>query len=218
MKTYKNLFLRQPAACLLAMCLSLGAAFAGPSVEGVPHFQLVNDQVYRGGQPSAEGFRNLAAMGIKTIVDLRKSGDRSKAEQKVVKANGMRYVSIPMKGMTTPTEKQIEHALRILHDSSAAPVFVHCRRGKDRTGVVLACYRIGHDNWGNQKALNEARSLGMGWYEFPLQRYVLNYHPDRSHGFVSAASRVGDKVRNLSEESVDAVKRGVGEVLDRIKN
>jgi len=47
---------------------------------------------------------------------------------------------------------------------------------------------------------------------------VLNYHPDRSHGFVSAASRVGDKVRNLSEESVDAVKRGVGEVLDRIKN
>ena len=120
--------------------------------------------------------------------------------------------------MTTPTEKQIEHALRILNDSSAAPIFIHCRRGADRTGVVLACYRIDHDNWGNQKALNEARSFGMSWYQFPLSRYVLNYQPDRSHGLASAANRVGDKVRDLGADSIDAVKHGVGEVLGRIKN
>jgi len=209
MKTYKIHF--------LAICLSLGAAF-GRSVDGVPNFQVVNDQIYRGGQPSSSGFRNLASIGIKTVVDLREDGDRTKAEKNVVKANGMKYVSIPMKGMTTPTEKQIDHALRILNDSSAAPIFIHCRRGADRTGVVLACYRIDHDNWGNQKALNEARSFGMSWYQFPLSRYVLNYQPDRSHGLASAANRVGDKVRDLGADSIDAVKHGVGEVLGRIKN
>src|SRR5205085_4317127 len=130
---------------------------------------------FRGGQPSDEGFRNLASMGIKTVVDLRESGHRSDSEKKLVKRLGMRYVSIPMKGMKTPSSNQVSRALRALNDHSSAPVFIHCRRGADRTGVILACYRIEHDKWDNHQALQEARGYGMSWYQLPLQRYVLAY-------------------------------------------
>ena len=63
-----------------------------------------------------------------------------------------------------------------LVDDSAGPIFVHCRRGADRTGTVIACYRITHDGWTNQRALKEATSYGMSWLEFGMQRYVLAFH------------------------------------------
>ena len=74
------------------------------------YFQTVNDRVYRGGQPTDRGFRELAAAGVKTVVDLREDDERSKDEKRLVKALGMRYVNIPMKGMTTPSDKQISTA------------------------------------------------------------------------------------------------------------
>ena len=176
--------------------------YAATGVRGVPNFQSVNDQVYRGGQPTAEGFRELAAMGVKTIVDLQEKDERSHAEHKLVHSLGMHYVNIPMKGMTTPKDKQISHALKELK-ADRGPVFIHCHRGADRTGVVLACYRIEHDNWSREEALREARSYGMSWYQFPLQRYVMRYQP-HSHGGIDdlagsirdKASGILDKIRN----------------------
>jgi tyrosine-protein phosphatase SIW14 len=82
-----------------------------------------------------------------------------------------------MKGMHTPTNEQIVTALKILEDAAADPVFVHCRRGADRTGTVIACYRISHDHWENQKALSEAKSYGMSLFQQALQRYILRYQP-----------------------------------------
>jgi len=75
-------------------------------------------------------------MGVRTIVDLGESGKRYKSEKEWVKALGMKYVNIPMSGMKPPEKHDISSALRVLNDSSAAPVFVHCRRGADRTGAV----------------------------------------------------------------------------------
>jgi protein tyrosine/serine phosphatase len=154
----------------------------------VPNFQAVNEHVLRGGQPSEEGFRNLAARGVKTIVDLRKRDGRSKSEEKLVNSLGMRYVNIAMKGMHTPSDEQIRRALMVLKDDSAAPVFVHCRRGADRTGAVVACYRVQHDNWDNPKALHEARGYGMSWYQFQIKRYVLSYKAQGESGAVADAA------------------------------
>ena len=217
MKTYKPTFLRRLAASIVILSGTLSLASA--AVHGVPNFQTVNSQIYRGGQPSDEGFRNLAAMGIKTVVDLREDDQRSHAEKKLVKALGMHYVNIPMKGMKTPTSKQISNSLKVLNDDSKGPVFIHCRRGADRTGVVLACYRIEHDKWDNQKALREARTFGMSWYQLPLQRYVLAYTAhDKSDSLFSGAGRVGDSIRDHAEDALDTVKQGATSVLNRVRN
>ncbi len=162
------------AACLIGAAL---AGLASPQPPGVPNFREVNEHVYRGAQPSREGFKSLARLGIKTIVDLRGGGPRSAAEEKLVKAAGMKYINIPMKGLQAPSDEEIWKALGILDDSSGWPVFIHCRRGKDRTGVVVACYRIVHDHWQNQKALEEARLAGMSWVERAMQSYVLRFQP-----------------------------------------
>jgi protein tyrosine/serine phosphatase len=63
-----------------------------------------------------------------------------------------------------------------MEDPADGPVFVHCRRGADRTGTVIACYRIAHDGWQNLKALDEARTFGMSWLERAMRSYVLHYH------------------------------------------
>src|SRR5260370_1219646 len=149
---------------LLILTLAAGSSFAAEPL-GVPNFHTVNDHLYRGAQPTIEGFGNLAKLGVKTIVDLREAGERSLAEQKVVEAAGMRYVSVPMRGFQAPTTSQISQVFALLHDISAGPIFVHCLRGADRTGTVVACYRIEHDHWDNSKALTEARTFGMSWLE-----------------------------------------------------
>lgn len=190
-------------------------ASADSGVKGVPNFHVVNDQVLRGGQPTDVGFKNLADRGVKTIIDLQEEGDRAKGEKRLVKALGMKYINIPMKGMTTPTEKQISHALKALNDTSDGPVFIHCKRGADRTGVVVACYRVQHDGWQNRKALSEARDYGMSWYQFPLQRYVKSYEPHNSSAL--DPSEIADSIRDETVGLAKKVGRGLSGVLDRVK-
>jgi len=94
-----------------------------------------------------------------------------------VTAAGMKYVNVPMSGLTPPTDAEMTKVLRLLEDSSSAPVFVHCLRGADRTGAVIAAYRIQHDHWENTRALKEAFSEGMAFFQYPRQSYIRNFHP-----------------------------------------
>lgn len=159
---------------LLGILLLSVSGFAA-DVAGVHNFHQVSDHLYRGAQPTTEGFRNLSRLGIKTIIDLRESGGRSVSEQRAVEADGMRYISMPMSGIHAPSDEQVAKLLAMVDDNANGPVFIHCRRGADRTGTICACYRISHDHWQNQRALDEAKSFGMAWFEKAMQHYVLGY-------------------------------------------
>jgi tyrosine-protein phosphatase SIW14 len=172
-------------------------AFAGSSVQGVKNFSQVDTHVYRGGQPTDEGFNYLAKIGVKTVVDLREHDERSLAEEHVVSTAGMQYVNVPMTGLTPPTEEEITKILALLEDDTAGPVFVHCQRGADRTGAVIAAYRIDHDHWDNARALTEAKSLGMSFFQFPRQSYILTFHP-RMLEAKTVAKSVEAKVRTTA--------------------
>jgi len=183
---------RRGVLCALVTCLPACLSATPLQLAGVENFQKVNDSVYRGAQPTDQGFAALAKLGIKTVVDLRQIGEHSQADEKrVVEAAGMRYVSIPMKGMSTPTDEQVSRALSLLQDAAAEPVFVHCHRGADRTGAVIACYRISHDHWQNKPALAEARSLGLSWYQLAMQRYVMRYQAPASMGIPALITASG---------------------------
>jgi protein tyrosine phosphatase (PTP) superfamily phosphohydrolase (DUF442 family) len=166
-----------PLILVFAFGTATFAAVTPPVLQGVGNFERVDEHVYRGAQPTDEGFRNLAKLGIKTVVDLREYDQRSRAEEQTVEAAGMQYVSVPMRGMQAPSNESVSKVLTLLEDQSTGPVFVHCMRGADRTGNVIACYRIEHDHWKNDRALAEARSMGMSWFEKAIQRYVLSYQP-----------------------------------------
>jgi len=163
-------------AAFLAFSFLTAAGIVCAQVPGVPNFHKVDDRFYRGGQPTSEGFRNLAAAGVKTVIDLRNIGEHSQArEESWVESDGMRYISVPMRELSAPSNAQVARVLAILDDPSTGPVFVHCRRGSDRTGTVAACYRISHDHWKNRQALKEARGFGMSMFERGMQHYVLRY-------------------------------------------
>jgi protein tyrosine/serine phosphatase len=155
------------------------AQTAPAEIEPLPlrNFHMVSEGLYRGAQPTAKGFRLLARMGIHTVLDLRAEGGRATWEGTFVRSLGMQYMHVPLAGYLAPTPEQIDAALRILQDSAMAPVFVHCRRGADRTGTIVALYRIVHDHWTNQQALDEARRMRMASRERLMEQLILQYHP-----------------------------------------
>ena len=158
--------------------LGLGLpVFAASSAAGIQNFSQVDAHVYRGAQPDREGFQYLASIGVKTVIDLRETNGRARSEERAVTAAGMQYVNIPMKGLTPPTEAEIAKVLSILEDAGSGPVFVHCKRGADRTGTVIAAYRIDHDGWVNNRALNEALSFRMSSLQVPRQNYIRTFQP-----------------------------------------
>ena|ERR1700704_1504292 len=158
---------------LLVFCLPV---FAG-SAPGIKNFDKVDAHVYRGAQPTDEGFQYLAKLGVKTIIDLRETDERSMAEEHVVTGAGMQYVNVPMTGHTPPTEVEITRILAVLEDGATGPVFVHCQRGADRTGAVIAAYHIDHDKWDNARALQDAKTHSMSVFQFQRQKYIQEFRP-----------------------------------------
>jgi tyrosine-protein phosphatase SIW14 len=164
------------SVALLICSLPIVAA----SERGIKNFDRVDEHVYRGGQPSDEGFQYLSKIGVRTVIDLREADQRSQAEERVVTAAGMTYVNVPMTGLTPPTEREVAKLLAILEDTSSGPVFIHCQRGADRTGAVVAAYHIDHDKWDNARALEDAKAHAMSPFQWPRQNFIRQFKPHTS--------------------------------------
>jgi protein-tyrosine phosphatase len=119
---------------------------------------------------------DLAKSGIRTVLDLRGTLDHRRWERAAVESAGMRYIRIGLSPVFAPSAKQMGKIMAILTDRTLGPVYVHCRRGVDRSGVVIACYRIAHDHWTNAQALQEARQDGLRPIEILMKRYIEHYH------------------------------------------
>jgi protein tyrosine/serine phosphatase len=114
-------------------------------------------------------------------VDLRGAGQRADKEAETVAGLGMKYINVPLSGTKAPTNEQIAKLFGILENKDSGLVFVHCRRGADRTGTILALYRIQHDHWDNQKALREAITMKMASWERAMRNMVLHYKPSEAN-------------------------------------
>ena len=146
----------------------------------LPNFHKVNEHLCRGAQPTLDGVRKLSALGIKTILNLRGEGELTLAEAKAAVDAGMTYRNVAMPDLGRPKDEQVETALGIINDPQYWPVFVHCKHGEDRTGVIIACYRISKEGKTDKEALKEARQLGMSRFQFGMKDYVRDYYQRRS--------------------------------------
>jgi len=143
----------------------------------IPHFSRVTDFYYRGGQPDDSGLKILAGKGIRTIVDLRgEDKTRGDHERETAQALGMQYISLPLSAIHAPSDDQVEKFLSIVHTASNQPVFVHCRRGSDRTGVMTAIVRIHDFHWTADQSYKEMKEFGFRSFLLPtMERYVYKY-------------------------------------------
>lgn len=149
----------------------------------IDNFGRVSAAYYRGEQPEGRDYADLAALGIKTVIDLQGDGDNAN-EAGLVEAAGMRFYRIPMTTHEPPTRAQLELFLDIVHDPARQPVYVHCKGGKHRTGVMTAVYRMETDHWTADQAFREMKQykFGMDLLHPEFKRFVYAYHPAAGPG------------------------------------
>jgi protein tyrosine/serine phosphatase len=149
------------------------------AVPGVLNAGKVSEHLFRGAQPDLADLAELKKLGITTIVDLRAefSGTREQ-ERARVEALGMHFLSIPIGYFANPSSAQLAQFFSLLSQSPNEKVFVHCRYGRDRTGVFIAAYRIVFDHWTANQALAEMDAFGFSrsWHPGMLT-FVRNF-PD----------------------------------------
>jgi len=127
---------------------------------GLSNFHRVSDGLYRGAQPTAEGMRQLRALGIRTVVNLREFH----SDDDLLGDTGLEVVDIPM-GAWRAEDGDLVKFLRVVADPRRGPVFVHCQHGSDRTGTMCAVYRIAVCGWDKDEALREMTQGGFGFHE-----------------------------------------------------
>lgn len=126
---------------------------------GVPNLYKVSEDLYRGAQPTTEGMRQLARLGVKTIVNLRSvHSDRNEIAGTTLSCEHINMT------VWYPKDDEIIRFLRIVTDPNRTPVFVHCQRGADRTGMMCAIYRIAMQGWSKPEAIEEMTRGGFGFY------------------------------------------------------
>jgi len=155
-----------------------------PPQEGIANFGRIGDRLFRGAQPDGAGVKSLQRLGVKLIINLRMPGDALKTEEPEALACGITYTNIPLRGLGRPRDDDIKRILGLIEESSA-PVFIHCEHGCDRTGTIIACYRIEHENWTTAAALEEARRYGMSPVERGMRQFVEQF--GKSHKKESTA-------------------------------
>jgi protein-tyrosine phosphatase len=96
---------------------------------------------------------------VRTVLNLRGDDEHARAEGREARALGLRYFNVPISRAGRPSRERIEELMALVDAPENQPVFVHCKRGADRTGAFVAAYRITHDGWTGERALAEAARL-----------------------------------------------------------
>jgi tyrosine-protein phosphatase SIW14 len=184
-------FFHNLALCALLASPGMPAAQAPPATAtpfaataeklkfaGLPRFGRINDSLYRGAQPYAEGLQQLKKLGITTIIDLRgEDAHKVDWERKRAEALGIRFIHLPVSGWSTPSNEQVAQFFSIFRGNTKERVFVHCRFGEDRTGLFIASYRIAFDHWSPDQALNEMLAFGFNRMWHPSMASYLRSLP-----------------------------------------
>lgn len=141
----------------------------------IKNFGQLDDRFYRGARPDEEDYAALAALGIKTIIDL--TDNSREYEQPAVERAGLRYINIPMVDKSYPRMDQIDEFLKVANDPETGKFFVHCAGGRHRTGVVGAVYRFTQYNWNLDQVLAEMYQFefGSGFGHGKQKDFVKDY-------------------------------------------
>ncbi len=185
------------ATLVLVFSLS-GLSFAKVKVTSFPNVKIKNfgqmdERFYRGARPKDEDYKALAAIGIKTVIDL--TDNSREYEKPAVEAAGLHYVNIPIVDKTYPSAEQVSAFLNVTNDPSTGKFFVHCAGGRHRTGIMGAVYRFNHDHWNFDQAYAEMKqydfytSNGHGKQLDFVQDYWHQFQAKQANAGVATATR-----------------------------
>jgi protein tyrosine phosphatase (PTP) superfamily phosphohydrolase (DUF442 family) len=162
---------------LLALFIAASAQEAATEKRvSIKNFGQMDERFFRGAQPKEEEFKELAALGIKTVIDLR--DDPKEYEKAAVESLGMKYINIPMVGKKYPTEEAVAEFLKVVNDPATGSFFVHCAGGRHRTGAMGAVYRYTKYNWTYEQVYEEMKKYDFytSWGHAAFKDFVRDYY------------------------------------------
>jgi tyrosine-protein phosphatase SIW14 len=182
MKRMPASYLRSTVGILLSVLLLSVVSFAQTASKiefkqiKIKNFGQMDERFFRGAQPKKpEDYQALAALGIKTVIDLR--DDPVDYEKPAVEALGMRYVNIPMIGKKYPKAESVEQFLKLVDNPDTGKFFVHCAGGRHRTGAMGAVYRFKHNGWNFDQVYKEMKDYDFytSWGHGDFKKFVEDY-------------------------------------------
>ncbi len=159
----------------------------------IKNFGQMDDRFFRGAQPKQDDYKQLAALGIKTIIDL--TDDPRSYEKPSAEAAGLHYVNIPMSDTHYPESAKIDQFLKLVDDPSTGKFYVHCAGGRHRTGVMGAVYRFNHDHWNFDQVYAEMKKYDFytRWGHGDMKKFVEDYAVSFAQNNATAAAHAGAK-------------------------
>lgn len=143
------------------------------------NFMVVSPTVLRGSQPDEDALLLLQKAGVKLVVNLRhhsknsskpantysffrrhSDDDEIDEEQEVCDRIGMKFLNISLDGINAPVFEDIDRFVNLFSDEANIPMYVHCLHGRERTGFMLAAYRVKVQNWTVDEAYKEMLQQG----------------------------------------------------------
>ncbi len=182
MRHFNNVLTRVSAAILLVVLALAGPSIAQDQKADTPkikidNFGRISDNFYRGAQPKGQDYSDLAALGVKTVVNLT-SDDSDVNEKAMVEKAGMKYIQIPMTTHEPPTPAKISQFLSLLSTPESTPIYLHCVGGKHRTGIMTALYRMTDEGWTAEQAFQEMKQykFGADFLHKEFKNFVYSYY------------------------------------------
>lgn len=169
----------------------------------LPRFQQVSERLFRGGQPRDGGITKLRELGINTVINLRGTSARTKAEAEEVRALGLNYFNIALPNWGRPQDSRVARIFEVINAPENGRVFIHCKDGVDRTGMIVAIHRMTNERWSSVQALAEAERNGMRRTQFWMRDYAEDY---------------GERLRKLGPETALKPPHGDEDLGDHIGN
>src|SRR3989442_2563353 len=198
MKNPRTILAKISAAVVVVLAVAGGAIakrHSDPAFSNIHirNFGKMDARFYRGAQPDESDYKDLKALGIKTVIDLQDSP--TSYEKRDVEALGMRYVNIPMSDSSYPKQESINAFLKLVNDPSTGKFFAHCAGGRHRTGVVGAIYRFTVDHWNYDQAYAEMKDYDFytRWGHGDMKKYVDDYWQRMQANGTTAAAATSSK-------------------------
>jgi len=193
MRVNRSLFHVLAMSCVIACSLTTLTVASASQRDAfsnirIKNFGCINENFYRGAQPSQRDYADLSAAGVKTVIDLQQDGEFR--EQEFVESAGMKFFRIGLSDSSWPSSEKAAQFLKIVNDPVNQPVFIHCHGGKHRAGAMTAIYRMSHDRWNADRAYAEMKQYGFesGFGHGALKDFVYDYYSHNSENGIAVST------------------------------
>ncbi|MFC1521230.1 hypothetical protein ACFL6Y_02350 [Elusimicrobiota bacterium] len=143
------------------------------AAHSLPVLAQVSENIFRGAQPSGDGFHMLKKeLNITKIINLRMEDD---TERDIIRDLGMEYVHLAIPDTDIPTPWQVIRFLDMLDNFKDGRMFIHCASGAMRAALMIGLYRL-YNGVSADKAMEEVMASGFdrNWLAGPRGYKLLN--------------------------------------------